>query len=156
MCKKKTWFLYVQCITGVSEHKIKWSLPESAGVHWSPLESAGVCWSPLESAGVHWSLPESTGVCWSLLESSGLHQSYWTPADSIRVTGLRQTPADSSRWHSCDKLESAGVRRSPFAVNGVQRTPPEYVGECKVLSLGIQHLEYVDIREEMKTPVKPL
>lgn len=52
---------------------------------------------------------ESAGVCWSLLESTGLH---WTP------------------------LELTGVRWSPLAVNRVQQTLVESVGECKVLKKG--------------------
>jgi len=86
-------------------------------IKWSPLESAGVHRSPSEFTGVRRSPPESIRVHWSPAESAGLQR---TPVCDILVTN----------W---SLLESSGVRRSPLAVNGVLRTPQEYVGECKVL-----------------------
>src|ERR1700678_3154356 len=90
---------------------------------YNEVKSARVRRSPPESTGVHRSPPESTGVHWSPLESARIHQ------NPVESAGLRRTPFVTF----CDILDSAGLRRSPAKLTGVRRSPPDHVGQCKVL-----------------------
>ena len=77
-------------------------------IFWSyfSIKWSGVCRSP----------PESTGVHWSPLESAGVHQI------SLESAGVQRSPAYSSMWHSCDKLESGGVRWQLMESGGLRRS----------------------------------
>src|ERR1700678_650958 len=100
---------------------------------YNEVKSARVRRSPLESAGVHWSLPESTGVCRSPLESARARRTL------LESTRIHQNPVESAGVRRtlfvtfCDILDSAGVRRSPAKSAGVRWSPPDHVGQCKVL-----------------------
>src|SRR5271168_5180876 len=77
------------------------------------------------------------GVRRSPPESAGIHGVCQTPPDSVQWSPLESSaPVDTPFVTFCDILDSAGVRRSPAKFTGVRRSPPDHVGQCKVLGRG--------------------